>query len=136
MVDLRADGTRVAQLWNGSQASRVPLSVAAAFTFHQTRRDVEKALSRNEYAVALDIAAAALACLVPIYTPDGRAAIDLARHRFSGGATEVLGVDGTVLAPLSVVRGDVLPALMTIGRSGIQYVAPRRAPGPGAAPAA
>jgi hypothetical protein len=59
MVDLRADGTRVAQLWNASQASRVPLSVAAAFTFHQTRRDVEKALSRNEYAVALDIAAAA-----------------------------------------------------------------------------
>jgi hypothetical protein len=51
MVDLRADGARVAQLWNGSQASRVPLSI---------------------------------------------------------------------------VRNDVLPALLKIERSGIEYLAPRR----------
>jgi hypothetical protein len=126
MVDLRADGARVAQLWNGSQASRVPLSVAAAFTYHQTRRDREQRLSRIEYANALDIAAAALSCLVCIYTQEGRAAISLARHRFRGGAAEAQGIDGAILAPLSVVRNEVLPALLKIERSGIEYLAPRR----------
>jgi hypothetical protein len=131
MVDLREDCTRVAQLWNGSLVSRVPLSMAAAFAFHHTRHSDEKALSAEEYAGALDIAAAALACLVPIYLLKGESEaapvrIDLARQRFGGGATKVRCADGSVLAPLAVVRGDVLPALMKIERSGIEYVAPRR----------
>lgn len=131
MVDLRADGARVAQLWNGSRASRVPLCVAAAFTFHQTRRDNVDLLSGNEYAVALDIAAAALACLAAIYTLDRRGEqvpvrVDLARQRFGGGATAVRCADGSILAPLAIVRSDVLPALLKIERSGIEYVAPRR----------
>jgi hypothetical protein len=126
MVDLRADGARVALLWNGSQASHVPLAVAAAFTYHQTRRDREARLSRIEYANALDIAAAALSCLVAIYTREGPAAISLARQRFRGGAAQVQGIDGAILAPLSVVRNEVLPALLKIERSGIEYLAPRR----------
>jgi hypothetical protein len=126
MVDLRADGARVALLWNGSQETHVPLAVAAAFTYHQTRRDREARLSRTEYANALDIAAAALSCLVAIYTREGPAAISLARHRFHGGATQALGVDGEILAPLSVARNEVLPALLKIERSGIEYLAPRR----------
>jgi len=134
MVDLRADGALIARLWNASQASHVPLSVAAAFTFHHTRRNDEHALPGEEYAGALNIAAAALACLVPIYTPDRRGElvpvrVDLARQRFGGGASEVHCADGSVLAPLAVVRGDVLPALVRIERSGIEYVAPRRARG-------
>lgn len=130
MVDLRQDRARVAELWNGSLTSHVPLTVAAAFAFHYTRRGKESLLSNDEYAGALDIAAAALACLVPIYTLDGSGEavpvrIDLARQRFGGGATEVHGTDGSILAPLAIVRSDVLPALLQIERSGIEYVAPR-----------
>ncbi|HJS37489.1 MAG TPA: hypothetical protein VJ789_05090 [Burkholderiales bacterium] len=135
MVDLHAEGAQVAQLWNGSEASHVPLSVAAAFTFHHTRHNDAVALSTDEYAVALDIAAAALACLVPVYAPDRRGElipvrIDFAQQRFGGGATEVRCADGSVVAPLAVVRSDVLPALMKIERSGIEYLAPRGAQGP------
>lgn len=135
MVDLRADGALVARLWNASQASHVPLSVAAAFTFHHTRRNDEHALPGEEYAGALNIAAAALACLVPVYAPDRRGElipvrIDFARQRFGGGATEVRCADGSVVAPLAVVRSDVLPALVKIERSGIEYLAPRRPQGP------
>jgi hypothetical protein len=131
MVDLRDDRARVAQLWNASQESRVALFVAAAFTFHQTRRNGEELLSGHEYAGALDIAAAALACLLPVYTLDSRGQhvpvrIDLARQKFRRGATEVQCADGGILAPLAIVRGDVLPALVAIERAGIEYLAPRR----------
>lgn len=128
MVDLSADRARVAQLWDGGGVSRVPLCVAAAFTFHRTRRNSEEALPRIEYAQALDIAAVALSRLAPIYTVHGRAVIDLARQRFQGGAAEVRSIDGSILAPLSIERGDVLPALQKIERLGIEYLAPRRAP--------
>jgi hypothetical protein len=37
------------------------------------------------------------------------------------------GADGSILASLSIERGDVLPALQTIERLGIEYLAPRRA---------
>lgn len=107
------------------------LAVAAAFTFHQARRDGEKSLRESDYAGALDIAAAALASLLPIYTLDGRGQqvpvrIDLAQQRFCGGASEVRCADGAILAPLAIMRRDVLCALMTIERSGIEFVAPRR----------
>jgi hypothetical protein len=52
--------------------------------------------------------------------------IDLARQRFRGGAAEVRCADGAIFAPLAIVRSDVLPALLTIERSGIEFVAPRR----------
>ena len=131
MVDLRQDRVRVARLWDTSPASHVPLPVAAAFAFHYTRRSVEEALSEEEYAGALDIAAAALARLVPLYALDGQGepvavSVDFAKQRFSGGAAGVLNADGSILAPLAVVSSDVLPALATIERSGIEYLSPRR----------
>lgn len=129
MVDLQRDCAQVELTWRSSQDLYVPLSMAAAFTFHQTRRNKESLLSPKEYAGALDIAAAALSCLIPIYTPDERGGrvpvpIDLARQRFCDGATKVQGIDGAVFAPLAIVRNDVLPALIAIDRTAIQYVAP------------
>jgi len=130
MVDLRKDSAEIAELWCASQDLRVPLSMAAAFTFHRTRRNDEKLLSPDEYASALDIAAAALACLIPIYTLNAggeqtRLPINLARQRFCGGATRVQCADGAVITPLAIVRSQVLPALIAIERSGIEYLAPR-----------
>lgn len=131
MVDLRKDRELVAEIWNGAQESCVPLAVAAAFTFHQTRHGGDELLSPGEYANALDIAAAALSRLAPIYTLDGSGgqvavAIDLARERFCGGAAAVQCADGAKLAPLAIARSDVIPALVAIERSGIEYLAPRR----------
>lgn len=131
MVDLRKDRAHVAEIWNGTQESLVPLRVAAAFTFHQTRRSGEELLTEDEYANALDIAAAALSRLVAIYTPDARGRqmpleVNNAGQRFRGGATAVQGADGAMLAPLAIARGDLLPALVAIERSGIEYLAPRR----------
>lgn len=131
MVDLRKDRAHVAEIWSGTQDSLVPLHIAAAFTFHQTRRSGEVLLAEDEYASALDIAAAALSRLVAIYTLDARGrqvpvGVDVAGQRFCGGATGVQCAGGAVLAPLAVARGDLLPALVAIGRSGIEYVAPRR----------
>lgn len=113
--------------------------MAAAFTFHQTRRNVGEMLYPSEYAGALDIAAAALSCFIPIYTADERGdripvPIDLARQRFCGGATKVRSVDGAIFAPLSTIRGDVLEALIAIERAGIEYVVPRRLAGPAVKP--
>jgi len=131
MVDLREDRARVAHLWNGSQGRDVPLALAAAFTFHRTRRGGEERLSPHDYAGALDIAAAALSRLIPIYTLDRRgervaAAVDLARQRFRGGAAEILRADGTIVAPLDVARGDLPPALTRLERARIDYLAPER----------
>ncbi len=109
----------------------MPLSVAAAFTFHQTRRNVANLLFPEEYANALDIAAAALSCLIPIYTPDGHGLpvavpINLAGDRFRDGATKVQCANGTVLSPLDIVRRDLPPALIAIESANIDYVAPTR----------
>jgi hypothetical protein len=134
MVDLRKDRARIAELWSGSLTSRVALPVAAAFAFHHTRRGGEEVLSPHEYAGALDIAATAFACLVPIYRLDGRGEpvavrIDLARQRFRAGAAEVHCADGSILAPLAIERNAVLPALVKIERAGIEYLAPGYARG-------
>ena len=131
MVDLREDRARVEHLWKGGTARDVRLALAAAFTFHQTRRGGEAKLSRHDYAGALDIVAAALSRLIPIYTLDPlgervAAAVDLARHRFRGGAAELMRADGTTVAPLDIVRHELLPALARLERAQIDYVAPRR----------
>ncbi|MGA7984066.1 MAG: hypothetical protein WCA01_02680 [Burkholderiales bacterium] len=131
MVDLRHEREQVEEIWARSLAPWLALPVAAAFTFHQTRRNVANLLTPAEYANALDIAAAALSCIIPIYTPDECGVpvplpINLAQQRFCGGASGVQRADGAIVAPLSVLHGDVLPALVAIERSGIDYVAPKR----------
>jgi hypothetical protein len=132
-VDLVADREIVVGLWNASQAQYVPLSLAASFVFHQTRRGDEAALTGNEYAGALDIAATVLSCLVPIYTVNGQeeriaVSVDLSSQKFRGGATQLLRTDRTIVASMSIVRDDVLHALLSFERTGVEiaYLAPRR----------
>jgi hypothetical protein len=129
VVDLRQECEQVEEFWTRGRASWVALSVAAAFAFHRTRRNVANLLFPEEYANALDIAAAALSCVIPIYTPDGRGLpvpvpVNLARHRFRGGATKVQRADGTVVSPLDVVRRDLPPALVAIEGANIDYAPP------------
>jgi hypothetical protein len=130
VIDLRRDSAQVEKMWRSSPVSCVPLAVAAALTFHQTRRGNEERLPPNDYARALDIAAAALSCLVPIYTVDERGeqiavCMNLARQRFCGGAARLQCLDGAVFAPLTIVRSDVPPVLPAIQCAQIDYVAPQ-----------
>jgi hypothetical protein len=137
MVDLAADREAVAGVWNASQAQYVQLSLAAAFVFHQTRRGNEAELTGHEYTGALDIAAAVLACLIPIYTVNAQAKrtvvpIDLSLQKFRGGATQLERADGAIVAPMSILRDDAPHALQAVARAGfeIAYLAPRRAQAP------
>lgn len=127
---LYEDRALAAQIWDGMEGECVSLRAAAAFVYHYTRRAGEEAHTPAEYASALDIAGAALSRLAPVYAPDagGRrvaVAVNLARQRFFGGAAALRGDDGSILAPIEMVRGDVVPALRAIERTGIAYVPPR-----------
>ena len=135
-VDLATDREKVECMWINSQAQFVKLSLAAAFVFHKTRRGKEAALTGIEYAGALDIAATVLACLIPVYTVDEEGQwtaviVDLSRHEFRGGASQLQrSADGARLAPMCVVRDDVGQALQEVARAGFEivYRAPPRRP--------
>lgn len=126
MVDLRLEHERVMRQWRESLGAYSPLSVAAAIAFHETCRNEGQALSPEDYAGALDIAAAALCRLIPIYTRDALerpvpVPVDITRQRFCEGATKLRGADGAVLTPLTVARRDLQPAIRTIARARIEF---------------
>jgi len=103
-----------------------PLAAAAAIAFHEAHRGATTCTSRRDYDGALDIAAAALSRLLPVYTlRDARGeratlVVDLTRARFARGATELRGEEETV-GELSVARSDLVSALSLIRRIGLPF---------------
>ena len=103
-----------------------PLAVAAAVTFHQIHRSTKAFIIREDYDDALNLAAAALSRLIPIYTlRDPRRGrepvkVDLTRSQFARGATQLRGAGETV-EDLSVSRRDRLSALSLIKRTGLPF---------------
>jgi len=101
-----------------------PLAVAAAIAFHQAHSSALTCVSQRDYDGALDIAAAALSRLIPVYTlrePQGRrvtVVVDLTRARFARGATELRSAADTV-GELSVARNDLVSALSLVKRIGL-----------------
>jgi hypothetical protein len=93
----------------------MPLSVAAAIAFHTAQRGTKAIRSPLDYMEALNIAAAALSRLIPIYAMDKalrtRVTFDVLHGEFSVGATEFHRHDGSIVTALSVVRGDLASAL-------------------------
>ena len=127
MVDVRADRERVEQLWRSGQGERyAPLEVAAAFAFHRSRRSAVLLLSEDDYSSALNISAAALSCLAPIYTLNARqerisVRVDLSTQKFRDGACVIRCLGGAIVASLAIARGDVHPAAVLMARAGIEY---------------
>ena len=126
MVDLLKDYHRIDELWRGCQEPYAPLSVAAALTFHETRRCSVRVLFDEDYANALAIAAAAISRIIPIYTVGSGndrivVLVDLARQKFREGATRVQCDDGAIIAPLAIMRGELLSAIPSIARVGVEY---------------
>ncbi len=100
----------------------MPLSVAAAIAFHHAQRGTKAIESPSDYMQALNLAAGALSRLIPIYVMDKglrvKVDVDLLSGEFSGGATVYRCDDGSTLAPLSVVRGDLASALSFMRKVG------------------
>ena len=115
MVDLRKDQERVYTAWHADDKPHVPLALAVAKTFHDLELPFQGKVARLEYEDAMNLVAAALSRVVPIYThaPDSEtlvhAGASLANGRFRSGGSIFEARSGEALAPL-VVRRDHLPA--------------------------
>jgi len=128
-VRLEIESQRTAALLQRVDNGYFPLAVAAAIAFHEAHRSATTCVSRQDYDGALDIAAAALSRLLPVYTlRDSRGeratlVVDLTRAQFARGATELRG-QGETVGELSVARGDLVSALSLIKRIGLPFSFP------------
>jgi hypothetical protein len=127
-VDLMHDRLQTDEVLKSFLEGFVPLPVAAATTFHQAHGNSKAIVSRQDYDDALNIAAAALSRLIPIYVirdpREGRIALafDLTKQHFARGATELRFHGGTApLRDLSIRRSDLLSALSLIKRTGLPF---------------
>jgi hypothetical protein len=131
-INLATDRARVEELWCTDQSTYVPLQLAASFTVHAVglgRPPHETAVTPNAHSDALNIAAAALSAVIPIYalqhgTQDWVAVlVDPVRHRFEDGATALRRRDGRMVLNLSVKRADVVSAIPIVERAGVTFYA-------------
>ena len=125
-LSLEVERLRTQKLWRAMLGEHIPMSVAAATTFHQVHGNTRAIVSRRDYDDALNIAASALSSLVPVYTADAghrrvEVAINLVRQRFALGATQLRSADGKVVDNLSVQRADLLFALTIVKRAGLPF---------------
>ena len=132
---LEEESARIREIWRVSEDTFVPLPVAAAIAFHQAHGSTRAIATRADFDDALNIAASAIARLIPVYVPHEPQplGIDLARQSFARGATELRPSDGAApLRELRVRRADLLEALALIRRRGVPfsfagaYAAPRQ----------
>ncbi len=125
---------RIREIWRVSQEAFVPLPVAAAITFHQAHGSTRAITTRADFDDALNIAASAIARLVPIYAAQASRPldIDLVRQSFARGATELRSASDVAVRELHVRRADLLEALAVIRARGVPfsfvgaYAAPRQ----------
>jgi hypothetical protein len=126
-LSLDEERARTLQSFERLEDGHVPLAVAAAITFHQVHGSTRGIVSRQDYDDALNMAAAALSRLIPIYAltdpRQGRAvvAIDLTRQRFARGATRLRHDESAGAGELSVRRSDMLSAISLIKRAGSPF---------------
>jgi hypothetical protein len=66
-VRLDRERARTEELLQSAQDAHVPLAVAAAIAFHQVQGNTRAIVSRQDYDDALNLAAAALSRLIPLY---------------------------------------------------------------------
>ena len=130
MVSLEAAGTRASELLSGLESGFVPLSVAAAVAFHQAHGGRQAMVTRQDYDDALNIAAAALSRLIPIYEVKEAkvglvpVAIDLTRQRFARGATEMRVREQSIARELSIRFADLQAAVTLIKSADLPLLSP------------
>lgn len=132
--DIHPDATRHAVMasWQATQTTHVPLALAASFVLFELSavKSLAAPVSSLEYLGSLNVLAAALSTLIPLYAqkPDQNDPVvvpfDPVRQRFEGGAKVLRGTDGTFIANLSVNRADVVGAMLAIERAGPLFLPP------------
>ena len=132
--DIHPSATRLAVMasWQATQTTHVPLALAASFTLFELNaaKSLGAPASSFEYLASLNVMAAALSSLIPLYAqePDQNDPVavpfDPVRQRFEGGAKVLRGTDGTFVANLLVNRADVLEAMLAIERAGPLFLPP------------
>lgn len=125
--DIHPEATRLDVLasWQASQTAHVPLALAASFALFKLSEaeSLEAPVSSFEYLGNLNVMAAALSALIPLYArrPDHHEPVavgfDPVRQRFERGANVLRGADGTFISDLLVSRSDVLEAMPAIERA-------------------
>lgn len=125
--DIHQAATRHAVMasWQATQTTHVSLALAASFALFElsAAESLEAPASSFEYLGSLNVVAAALSSLIPLYAhyPDQNEPVAVAfnplRQRFEGGATVLRGTDGTLVANLLVNRADVVAAMPAIARA-------------------
>lgn len=116
--------TRLQEAWRASEHDFVPLRVAAAMTFHPANGSAQAIATRQDFEAALNLAATAVARLVPVYLADRLQTaleIDLTRQFMSAGATELRSSQGPTIGDLRVKRADALHAISVIRSRGLPF---------------
>lgn len=127
MVDLRKDREQVRQAWRASEASHVPLALAAALAFHEAHPGPAGVVPQPDYDDALNLTAAALSRLVAIYAIDERTcrpvahSLNLAIGKFRDGAAVYEGEHGRRVTSLLVRREHLPSAMALIKSAGIPF---------------
>jgi len=131
-VDLATEWVRVEELWRTNQSTYVPLQLAASFTVHAAGSApslYEALVTPDDHLNALNIAAAALSAVIPIYAQHHGTRswvavfVDPVHQRFEDGATVLRNRDGETILNLAVKRADVVAAIPTIERVGVAFYA-------------
>jgi len=124
LVSLDLERARIEQELQHTPDGRVPLPVAAAGAMHLVCRNTHDIIARSDYDNALNLAAIAIARLVPVFAAadppriEEVHSIDITRERFANGATELRRTDGRKLTRLFIRRSDMLSAMSLIRRTG------------------
>jgi len=128
-IDLTTRGQEVERQWESANGDDVPLEVAAAFLFHQLN-NTPAVVPPEHYDRALNIAAAALARVAPVYVKNDKVRsrkqllVDVARHRFKNGATELHDTNGHARSGLITERAAVMNAIPIAKQANLPFGMP------------
>lgn len=125
--DIQPGATRLAVMasWQATRTTHVQLALAASYALFElsAAKSLEAPVSSFEYLGSLNVMAAALSSLIPLYAQEPHQKDPIAvtfnpvRQRFERGATVLRGTDGTFVANLLVNRADVVGAMPAIERA-------------------
>lgn len=127
MVDLRSESEQVRKVWQASDEAHVPFHLAAALAFHEACPAAHAFIAGTDYEDALNLAAAALSCVVNVYALHPRTGqpvpveVNLKGGKFLDGGAAYRRGGGPIVTSLVVRRDEVAAALNLVKTAGIPF---------------
>ena len=127
MVDLRSESEHIRNAWQSSDEPHVPFPLAAALAFHEACPAAHAFIARPDYDDALNLAAAALSCVLNVYALHPRTRqtipieVNLKAGRFVDGGEAYRRRAGRTITSLVVRRDDVAAAVSLVKAAGIPF---------------